>query len=84
MGRVLDGDPMWTTFIIPTPGASNDPSTCPWDLDDNGSVGIADLLVIIDLWGKCVCVADFDQDGRVAIPDLLAVIDHWGDCPKDG
>ncbi len=26
---------------------------CPWDLDDNGTVGILDLLTLLANWGPC-------------------------------
>ena len=30
-----------------------DASVCPWDLDDNGTVGILDLLALLVNWGPC-------------------------------
>ncbi len=52
------------------------------DLNDDGSVGIQDLLVLLAAWGPCPaegpCPADLDCDGLVAVPDLLALLAGWG------
>ena len=56
------------------------PGTCPWDLDDNASVGASDLLSLLASWGPCKdCPADFD--GSVGASDLLALLANWGSCP---
>ena len=58
------------------------PGKCPWDLDDNGSVGAADLLGLLVSWGPCKgCPADFDGNGTVGASDLLALLANWGPCP---
>ncbi len=58
---------------------------CPWDLDGDRAVGMDDLMVIIDGWGRCPkralpCPGDIDGDGRVAVPDLLQMLARWGSC----
>jgi hypothetical protein len=54
----------------------------PADLDDDGIVGITDLLLILANWGACPpaepCVGDLDCDGQVAINDFLAILATWG------
>ncbi len=61
--------------LCPTP-------TCPWDLDDSGTVGAADLLDLLFNWGPCPgCAADFDDDDIVGASDLLAMLFNWGPCP---
>ncbi len=56
--------------------------TCPWDLDDSGTVGAADLLDLLFNWGPCPgCAADFDDDDIVGASDLLAMLFNWGPCP---
>lgn len=54
----------------------------PADLDDNGSVGINDLLLLLANWGMCPqsgeCVGDLDCDGIVGISDFLALLAAWG------
>ncbi|MCH2153959.1 MAG: hypothetical protein MK089_11530 [Phycisphaerales bacterium] len=52
--------------------------SCPGDLDGNGTVGIADLLMVIDLWGTPG--GDCDGDGDTDIEDLLVLIGNWDSC----
>ena len=50
-------------------------------LDGDGSVGIADLLILLGGWGACPpppCPADLDGDGSVGIADLLLLLAAWG------
>ncbi len=55
---------------------------CPWDLDDNGSVGASDLLSLLAQWGTDPGgPPDFDGDGNVGASDLLALLANWGPCP---
>ena len=57
------------------------PAFCPWDLDDNGSVGILDLLALLAAWGSDPGgPPDFDGDGTVGILDLLTLLANWGPC----
>ena len=57
-----------------------DECDCPWDLDDNGSVDIADLLTLLANWGT-PGPGDFDSSGTVGIGDLLTLLANWGACP---
>ena len=54
----------------------------PGDVDGDGTVGIADLLALLALWGPCDdcndCPADFDGDCMVGIVDFLIVLANWG------
>lgn len=52
----------------------------PGDLDGDGSVGVNDLLIVIQQWGSCPppCPADINGDGTVGVDDLLFVIANWG------
>ncbi len=58
---------------------------CPWDLDDNGNVGVKDLLFLLGAWGPCPlkgdCPADFDDSDNVGVKDLLILLGAWGPCP---
>ncbi len=57
-------------------------SYCPWDIDNNGAIGAADLLSLLASWGPCKgCPADFDGNGSVGASDLLALLVNWGPCP---
>ena len=55
---------------------------CSADLDGDGEVKVADLLILIGDWGPCSeCDSDLDNDGEVKIADLLILIGEWGPCP---
>jgi hypothetical protein len=57
------------------------PIDCP-DLDGDGEVKVADLLILLAAWGPCDgCAADLDGDGEVKVADLLLLIAAWGACP---
>ncbi len=45
-------------------------TSCPWDLDSTGDVGIGDLLILLADWGN-----------PYGIGDLLALLANWGPCP---
>ena len=56
--------------------------SCPWDLDDDGIVGINDFLSLLAQWGTDPGgPPDFDGDGDVGINDFLELLANWGDCP---
>jgi probable HAF family extracellular repeat protein len=49
------------------------------DLDVNGVVNFADLLVMLGVWGDCQgCLADLNGDRVVNFADVLALIGNWG------
>jgi hypothetical protein len=58
---------------------------CPWDLNDDGDVAVADLLALLSGFGPCNdgedCPGDFDGDGTVGVTDLLALLGRFGPCP---
>ena len=52
----------------------------PGDLDHDGSIGIADVGLLIDMLlgnetGACIICADVDGDGEVAVGDVSSLID---------
>ncbi len=53
--------------------------SCPWDLDNSGSVGTSDLLELFAQWGTDGS-ADFDGSGTVGTSDLLILFANWGPC----
>ena len=58
------------------------PTTCPWDLDGDGDVGITDFLDLLARWGTDPAgPPDFDGDGTVGINDFLELLGNWGACP---
>lgn len=58
----------------------------PTDIDFDGTVGVSDLLMLINAWGACTppapypCPADLNQDTVVNTVDLLIMINSWGPC----
>ncbi|MCH8825085.1 MAG: hypothetical protein IH984_16445, partial [Planctomycetes bacterium] len=57
-----------------------DQPPCPWDMDNSGSVGVGDLLMMFAQWGSAGS-ADFNADGIVNTSDLLILFANWGPCP---
>ncbi len=58
-------------------------SDIPGDLDGDGAVGVADLVMLLGEWGPCpgrpdTCPADVDLDDIVGISDLLILLGNWG------
>ena len=54
---------------------------CPFDLDDDGSVGVSELLELLASWGpNPESPVDYDGDGMVTTSDLLLLLGHWGPC----
>ena len=54
---------------------------CGDDINADGTVGVDDLLRVIQAWGNCVCIEDINGDTLVNVDDLLRVIQSWGSCP---
>jgi hypothetical protein len=62
----------------------NDLCLCPGDLSGDGTVGGADLGVLLALWGPCTsadCPPDLNGDGLINGADLGLLLGHWGPCP---
>ncbi|MDY7109152.1 MAG: C25 family cysteine peptidase, partial [Planctomycetota bacterium] len=53
---------------------------CPEDLNGDGVVNTADLLILLENWGTAGD-GDIDGDGEVDTADLLALLSAWGNCP---
>ena len=93
----LDGNPRFvddpdTPDCQQAPGECGDPPVvdmgayelqlpCPWDLDGSGSVGIADLIRLLGIWGTAGPEGDFNEDGTVGVGDMLIMFANWGPCP---
>ena len=55
-------------------------STCPADVNDDRSVNVSDILIVISVWGQPGPLGDVDSSGLVDISDLLYVLNNWGGC----
>lgn len=54
------------------------PNTAPTsDLNGDGSVGSADLAILLNQWGTSG-LADLNEDGVVSSPDLTILLGQWG------
>ena len=61
-----------------------DESPCPADIDGDGTVGGADLSLLLGNWGPCSgngCAGDLDGNGIVSGADLTLLLGSWGLCP---
>ncbi|MDY7108518.1 MAG: hypothetical protein SYC29_07755 [Planctomycetota bacterium] len=51
----------------------------PGDVDGDGDVDTADLLLLLGAWGDCPgCPEDINEDGVVNTADLLILLGNWG------
>lgn len=59
-----------------------DVQPCTGDLNGDGVVNVADMLILLGAWGDCPqpCEADLNGDGVVNVADLLILLSEWGDC----
>lgn len=67
------------SFLLSTRTASAR-TGCEADLNDDGVVGAADLVVVLGAWGACPfqpCVGDINGDTVVDAVDLFTVLDAW-------
>ena len=67
------------SFLLCTRAASAR-SDCGADLNGDGMVGAADLVVVLGAWGGCQfqpCVGDINGDTVVDAVDLFNVLDAW-------
>lgn len=60
-------------------------ATCPADHDLDGTVGGADVTLVLSAWGTsgvgAMGLGDIDGDGTVGAADLTAALSAWGSCP---
>ena len=75
---------VYTNALNGTLGLNTYPSAfaavpfAPGDVEGNGTVGVGDVLALIDAWGPCdpPCLQDLDANGSVDVDDLLIVLSH--------
>ena len=60
-----------------------DGGACPFDLNQDGSVAINELLDLFAHWGDESLINDWDGDRQLTSEDLALMLSHWGDCLPD-
>ena len=69
-------------YRIGTTSFEEPPPDCAADFDNDGTVGVFDLLQLLKFWGPCTgCIEDLDGDDNVGVSDLLILLASWGPCP---
>lgn len=75
-----DPDDVDTPNLIPTEFGQS-VLDCPGDINGDGVVNVADLLLVLGAWGPNPGhPADFNGDGVVGVIDLLVLLGAWGPC----
>lgn len=78
--RVVDGNGD-SAAIVDLGVFESRPPGIPGDLNGDGMIGAADLLILLSQWGSCGdpgdCPADLTGDGTVGGSDLLVLLSHW-------
>jgi choice-of-anchor B domain-containing protein len=83
-GTVIGSDIEKGLFVWSIADLLPDDESCVGDLNDDGVVNVADLLLLFDSWGPCPdCEADLNGDDVVNVADLLILFDAWGECPDE-
>jgi hypothetical protein len=62
---------------------SCEPPCCPGDINGDGGMNVADLLVILSEFGcSSGCTSDIDSDGSVTVGDILYFLSIFSaGCP---
>ena len=57
-------------------------SICTADTNDDETVNVTDLLLLLANWGSCSqpCSPDLNLDAAVNVTDLLTLLANWGTC----
>jgi len=77
-GSALRDDGVPSPFVLDLrPSAPS----CPADFDDDGSVGAADLALLLAAWDSTDRNIDLDGDGIIGAADLSLLLAAWGACP---
>ena len=70
-----------TGIVMVTPPDGVDCTSCPEDINDNGTVEVADVLLLLASFG-CTSdcgAADIDGDGAVSVTDVLLLLAAFGE-----
>jgi hypothetical protein len=84
LSATIPPSPSGTPTPTPTQSASVSPTPTPspsgkvGDLNNDGSVNIFDLSILLSAWGTTNPTADLNRDGTVNIFDLSILLSKWG------
>jgi chitin-binding protein len=53
---------------------------CPGDFNEDMTVNVADLLILLKAWGTVDLDIDVDGDTLVGVAELLHLLSLWGNC----
>jgi hypothetical protein len=72
----------WTAGAVEAGGGFGVSPPSNYDLDDDGTVTIADVMLLLANWGTCppppvTCVGDVNSDERVDAVDLLLLLSQF-------
>jgi formylmethanofuran dehydrogenase subunit C len=78
---VIAPELQWDTSTLEIDGVLRvTQDTCLPDIDDDGFVGVEDLILVILTWDTNNAHADIDGSGVVGVDDMLQVVLAWGPC----
>jgi hypothetical protein len=58
--------------------SNTNPSQKVGDINNDGSVNIFDLSILLSKWGTTDAASDLNKDGSVNVFDLSILLSHWG------
>lgn len=58
--------------------SNSNPSQKTGDINNDGSVNIFDLSILLSKWGTTDAASDLNKDGTVNVFDLSILLSHWG------
>ena len=80
--HALMSDPQWSfATVLPDGNYVPHENSCPADLDDNGSVDVNDVLLILAAFNTPGPSGDLNNDGTVDVTDILILLAAYGNCP---
>ena len=65
-------------FEFIPPGTCNFPEGKNLDMNHDGSIGIGDVVVLINNWGEADGTIDLNNDGTIGIGDVVVLVNNWG------
>ena len=69
--------PLFTYGLYPDDPNFTSCSGCPWDVNNDGTTDVNDLISLLGLFGSTGGQGDVNYDGIVDIQDLLDILANW-------